>query len=971
MEQGWQFGPFVLWAQRRRLERAGEVVRLGARAFDLLQHLLANAGAVVRKDEMLAAVWRGIIVEDGCLRVQMYLLRKALGTPPPELGLDEWIANVPTLGYSFVASAQRIDDGRDDVPAPAAAGVQPPSTSTASTAPVAPAASIAPAAPPVAMSPLPAPASFKAPPLRMSALVGRENERERVLDALDRQRLVSLVGAAGVGKTSLAADAVEAWRQRSESEVAFVDLSPLPPGAPVASALVQALGAPAATAHAVPWLRQALAGRRVLLLIDNCEQVVESLAPLLLELLSGLPQLRVLATSREALRVGGEYVLRLAPLACPEDDELRSMEALRRFPAVTLLHDRLLAAGAGPFDDSHAAQLACIVRQLDGIPLAIELVAAQVATDSLPQLARKLDNHMRLHAAAGRAGVDRHRTLAAALDWSLQLLSDGEIKAFRRLSVFRSGFDTESALLLFATEDGLDPEAAQRHLTTLVTKSLVALDPLEPHYPYRLLDTTRSYAESLLIEAGGQEVVRRRHVAWLLDRLGQAVDDVARVAPSAWGQRHARMIDDVRAALDWALSPGGDVALAVELTLASSPVWFHLSQVEEFCQRVQRAIDVGPAAGVCGEPLTRLLLTKGQALWHIYGYSPSMMDAFTQALVEARQRGDKPSQLQACFGLGTASMKRGDYLGGRQYLAQFQAVAATMADPAADIMGARLLAVISHFNGDFAIARDSAGRMQEGTALRKRAQVNAQLVDGRIAVQSFEARTLWLLGESDRALDMANGVVDYASNSGHSLSLCFALFGACPVALWSGDLERAEAWCQMMLEDAHRRGLVAWHRWAECFSICLDSLRNVANGDRGTMLDNRPEWLHQPHLEMLLTMDSRWLGDTLVSRAWCGASGWCTAEVWRGIGERHAGRGEFDEAEALYRKALDHSRGQQALAWEARSSVSLARLQIRQNRHDEAAALLTALCRKHPTVRHAPALSQARELLVGLGAGAS
>lgn len=461
----WRFGGFVLWESQRRLERHGQAIRLGPRSFDLLLLLVKRAGEILSNEDLLASVWQGVVVGEASVRVHMSNLRKALGAPAPGDGCREWIANIPLRGYRFV--------GRVDCEAVRSAA-RPTATSSALKG-----------------------GEFAKVPARLSRLVGRDAEVERMLDAVASRRLVTVVGPGGIGKTSVAIAVTERHRARSAGLIGFVDLAPVSSPAQVLEAMAAALGTPGSAPDVLQAIAERLVGSEVLLLVDNCEHVIESLALSIIQLLATLPSLRILATSREALRIEGEHVLRLSPLALPGSDP-SSLEEAMRSPAVELLVERALAAGAKAFDHSHCDMLVRICRQMDGIPLAIELVAARLGVQAIEDIVHRMDDPRRLRWTGIRAAIPRHRTLAAALNWSIALLDDEELELFRRVSVYPGRFDVDSALVLTASD--MDPERAIGALFSLVTKSLVVFDAKHSSKPYRLLTTTRSYARLLLAQ---------------------------------------------------------------------------------------------------------------------------------------------------------------------------------------------------------------------------------------------------------------------------------------------------------------------------------------------------------------------------------------------------------------------------------------------------------------------------------------
>ena len=526
----WRFGPFVLWEGQRRLERHGHPVRLGSREFGLLLELLRRAGEVVSKGELLAAAWSDVVVEEASVRVHMSMLRKRLGKPADEEACLQWIATVPLRGYCFLGKVAREPCLTDD---------EPRSTRAPDDAPCA------------------------ALPVRLTTLVARMPETERLLELLEAGRLVTVTGCGGVGKTSLAIGVAERFVERRQYPVRFIDLAPLTSPSRVLATLARAVGASVGP----PPVEQAIVHRLehgpVLLLLDNCEHVIEALAPLADRLLAALPDLKILLTSREALGVAGEHVLRLLPFEL-HDGPCASLAQALRSPAVQLLVERATAAGADAFDDSSSGPLMDLCRQLDGIPLAMELAAARLALQGVHDLAARLDDHVLLQSPLNGAADARQRTMAASLAWSTGLLSEAERLVFRRLSIFNAHFDAQAAVAIVA--DALEAEAALDALLCLVRKSLVVYDARHSaHAPYRLLHTTRSHARALLSQAGEEGLVPRRHADLLFDRIGRKAVQATRAlraerASDASPQPAANWcsVDNTVCGIAWLPSPDAD-----------------------------------------------------------------------------------------------------------------------------------------------------------------------------------------------------------------------------------------------------------------------------------------------------------------------------------------------------------------------------------------------------------------------------
>jgi predicted ATPase/DNA-binding winged helix-turn-helix (wHTH) protein len=883
----WRFGSFVLWDMQRRLERHGRPVRLGSRALGLLLELLKRAGEVVSKDELLAAVWPDIAVDEASVRVHMSILRKALGDPDDGNGCVEWISNIPLRGYIFLGRVRRELAGLTD----AARTDAVPATEDA---------------------------YLSALPVRFSKLIGRDAEMAQLLTMLSRSRLVTLVGAGGVGKTSVAVRVAERYREDHGGRVCFIDLAPLTSQEHVLSTVARAVGVRGGVADVTQAVIQRLEGEEALLLVDNCEHVIETLAPLLHRFLAALPDLRIFTTSREILRMEGEHVSRLPPLAVHSDASVSLARAMHS-PAVQLLVERARAAGTTTFDDASAGPLARICQQVDGIPLAIELVAARLGAQSARDLALRLDDHMRLHSTIQRAVLPRQRTLAATLDWSVGLLVASELMLFRRLSVFRAHFDVEAALGVVASE--LDPDVASDALISLAGKSLVVYeDEKGLHRPYRLLDTTRSYAQALMLRAGESEEVSRRHARLMLDLMGSATADLELLDAHEWVQCYGTLLDDVRAALDACLAQGEDTTIAGALTIASAPLWFRLSEVGEYRDRVQ-------AASAYVQALPRpdrlaagwLQLALYNALWHTGGSVADMTQACEGALAAALEFNVGTLEFQARWGLCALNVTRGDYPAALRHAEALRAYALASESEVTRNLSHRMLALASFFCGALADARTHAEAAMNVDSATRRNEGNAFQPDARITAMAILARTLWIQGDTPLAMATARRCVEEAEALGHAMSLCVALFWICPVALWAGERTVGRTWVDAMLQETRSKGLGYWHEWAQCYDdgLRLDEFDTAAG--RSAHVEQvavKALAMDMPRREMLVTFCPAWTDDELLSRAVRGEGQWSAAEVYRA----GALRGDAGRSDALRRQAVEVARAQGARAWELRAA---------------------------------------------------
>ena len=403
------FGPFRLFPAQQLLLEGEAPVRLGGRARDLLIALLEQAGQVITKEALSARLWPNIVVEEGTLRVHVAALRKALRDGQEG---RRYIANIPGRGYAFVGELVATDE------------------------------------------PDPAAEASPEPPLSMVRLFGRSEVVETLSTRLAQQRLITITGPGGIGKTSVALAVADRMRPQLPDGVCLVDFAPLVDSKLVPTALASALGIGVVSENPLPSLVALLRNRAMLIVLDNCEHVIDTAASLAESLLQGSARLRILATSREAMRVPGEILFRLAPLEMPEASDGLTAPIAMTYSAVQLFIERAaMCLGEFSLTDVHAPAVANICRRLDGIPLAIEMAAGRVDVFGISGLAGVLDDRFRLAMRGRRTALPRHQTLSTTLDWSYQLLPETERLALRRLAVF-AGFFTITEATGVLVDDG-------------------------------------------------------------------------------------------------------------------------------------------------------------------------------------------------------------------------------------------------------------------------------------------------------------------------------------------------------------------------------------------------------------------------------------------------------------------------------------------------------------------------------------
>jgi predicted ATPase/DNA-binding SARP family transcriptional activator len=430
-------------------------------------------------------------------------------------------------------------------------------------------------------------------PLGLTSFVGRERALDEVWRLLDRSRLVTLTGPGGCGKTRLAIEAASGRLRSFPDGVWLVDLAPLVDQSLVPDAVAQELGLQLRAGQTpATALALQLSARKLLLVLDNCEHLIDSCARLALELLRSCPELTVLATSREPLHVPGELAWRVPSLTLPEPSDELTADELLRCEAGRLFCERAAetAPGFEPGGDNTRA-IAEICVRLDGMPLALELAAARARVLSPVQIAERLGDSLRLLAAGSRTALTRQQTLRATLAWSHDLLTQEERVLFRRLAAFAGGFALDAAEGICESGD-LDRLQVLDLLDRLVDKSLVAVDQDAGQARYRLLETVRQYAGERLDEAGERHELERRHLDWYERFAAEQVPPLGYAATGGMPPRLDAEHDNLRSALGTALRSYPDVALRLTVTLW--PWWLARSHFAEGARTLEAALNANP-----------------------------------------------------------------------------------------------------------------------------------------------------------------------------------------------------------------------------------------------------------------------------------------------------------------------------------------------------------------------------------------
>ncbi len=927
---------------RRELRASGAAVPIGGRAFDIIEVLLRASGELVAKTEIMGHVWPGSAVGENTLQVHISAVRKALG------GDRDLLKTGSGRGYRLIGGWAV----RDREPPPRPVDFSP-------------------------ALPAPEPAASNLP-VATSPLIGRNAAVEQLRDFLSAYRVVTLTGPGGIGKTALALEVARGLVPALQGNVWLVELASLSDPSLVPSTVAAVLGLRfGGDDISAEFVARAIGRERLLLFLDNCEHLIDAVAGLVETIIHLCPCTSILTTSREVLRVDGEHVYRVPPLEVPPEDQ-QDPQFVLEHSAVQLLLSRARATQSD-FSTSREsiAAIAEICRHLDGIPLALEFAAARAAALGLPEVASRLDDRFGLLTGGRRTALPRQQTLRATLDWSYDLLPAPERALLRRLAVFPAGFTIAAAT---AAVRGAGTAVAEG-IANLVAKSLVAFEGASTDR-WRLLETVRAYSLEKLTASGEINETARFHAEFFRDLLKDAAS-APEGKPPADIARHAREIDNVRAALDWAFAPAGDATIGAELTAATVPVWMQLSLLGECRVRVETALatldrELGRA------PRTEMMLQAalGMSLSYTRGPVSEAEPIWDRVLGLARRLDDAEYQLRALYGLWLFEVLVCDYKRGLQLAQQFQQVA-ERTDNAIDVATAdRMMALVLHYLGDQEGSRTCAVR-----SLRAPAPVNRHVyttrygVDQRVGALVQLARALWLQGFPDQAMQVGRESVDEAVALGHTNSLCLALAdGAGMVAIFSGDRAAGAEFEALLTEHAGKHALGVWRTYGRAMQGWLrlrgdDAVEGIA------LLRSALADLKDTPLDMRLQLYLAWLAEALMvagqpaeglgaidqslERAEHTGERWNLPELLRIRGELLLRQDAADIAGAreCFAHALQVAREQGALGWELRTAMSLVRAARGEGERREASAKLRAVVARFSEGFATADLAAARALL--------
>lgn len=938
------FGPFELDVARRLLLRDARPVRIGSRAMDILIALLRRPGETISARDLVAQAWPRAIAAGANLRAQVLKLRRALGDGEEM----RFIENVPARGYRFTCHVEwRSGVGVRETAEPAGSG----------------------------------------PMLPVPRILGREAIVADILARMPRRRLLTLVGPGGVGKTSVAHALAAAFAPACADGVRWIDLAALNGEGSAAEAIAVAVGLVSFTNDHSPSVISWLRDKRLLLVMDCADRMVEDVARLAEKIVSEAPGVHVFVTSREALRAGGEHVIRLPPLAVPPDrPDMRAADALT-FSAVQLFVERA-AAVLGGFNlrDEDVPYVTRICARLDGIALAIELAAGHLVGLELRDLAALLEGKFGLLPIGRRTALTRHQTMRMVLQWSYDTLSPRERDLLLGLSIFE-GETGMVAIRAVAPDAELSTEELAEGLGRLVDKSLVSAKITAAGLTYQLLDTTRSFALERLRETGRLQAVSRRHAKFVLETLRGIEANHEGLRAGDWFDARRRELPNMRAALNWACEFNAGDPLQWELSALAARVLLDLSLVEQCRRRVSQAlVSMERCATVDLALEMRLKIMQAIASFYTPGPTRETVETLEQVLAISERLSDNEYRAVALWGLWSVSVFRDEPARALVYAEQFRSTQTELSPVARSLLLDRMSGIALHMLGDQCAARDCLERVSNSFDPAMHSWHSLGLhVDHGLMARIYLARVLWLQGESVSALQTCQDSVEALQSQGHAIAQCHALFEvAIPLNYMSGDIEAAKANLVLLHDLAMRYGLATFEAGATLASLAfaaieektnLSACRVAAQALRACRYDALYPWLCA-----ILAEEALRRGDTDAGREWISSSlvndngaisGWWLAELLRLRGEiAAAGSNPEARQRALedLQRAVDTARQQGALMLELRATVSRVSVDRGHRAPAELKSELDSVLRRFKEGAAAADLISARRLCAELAA---
>lgn len=725
-------------------------------------------------------------------------------------------------------------------------------------------------------------------------LIGRDEVVGQTVARLQKGRLVTLVGYGGVGKTSVALSASVVWERLAQTPVLFLDLARISDADFLWTTILATLGVTPLGDPRETVLRL-LADRFTLIVLDNCEHVAACLAGAVSAILDHAPAVRVLATSREELRIPDEGLIRIEPLSVPEADSSLGVAEASRHSAVELLIERIRERTPDfALSDRNAVAAADLCRRLDGIPLAIELAAARVATIGIDAVIEQLASRFELLADQDLPETSRHAGLLAVLDWSYGYLTPLEQSVLRTASAFASDF---AASDLWA----LAPQLASAAMVGAALNGLLAKSMVQEAGPgrLRLLETTRAYALHRLEAAHERKQTFDALALHVLNRLRAAHGGDRATTLALWDQIRS----DAAAALDWTLRGPGDPGCGIDIVAGALPTWLLLSEISRYAGELGAAITaIRTFAPHRRADELQFEFSRSIALYFVRGPNRDGIDCGKRAYGIAVDIDVPARQLDTAWNLHAQTSHWGAYREAWLFALRYLETAKRLGDPVRINQGWRVVSRgyddLGQHNRAARIFREIVQPMAGATAR----PVTAWGADEKIIRICMDSRVHWFAGRQQVSLEIGAHAVTVGQSEGQAHTFCWMLAQhMIPMALWAGAADKAQGYLEILIDIASHH-FENWTTWAEMLRETIDV---VAGGRPSARLVERIRTSWPARQDMFATLHPSLACDQALLRAQqpdelC----WSTPDLLRIGAERAFGTGDLASATALIHRSI-------------------------------------------------------------------
>jgi predicted ATPase len=786
-----------------------------------------------------------------------------------------------------------------------------------------------------------------------------------------------------VGKTSLAIAVAHARHGEFPDGVRLVDFSATDRPSLVPHLVATALGVRGDPADLIAAVVEHLRDRRILVILDNCEHLLHAVAAVAARFVEAKISSCLLATSREPLGVSSENVQRVEPLAFPARAEVRSVSEALAYPSIALFALRALETADYRLADEDTGAVASLCEALDGLPLAIEIAAAKLDQFSPAELLNSVGRRLsELRNEYGDAH-SRHRTIWATLDWSYNLLSTEESTIFRLLSVFAGSFEwTDVACMARLVQ--YDPYQTTMALGGLLAKSLLSAEIDGEQLRYRLLESTRSYALEKLLQDHLAQDAQRQHAQLLLSVFEKSEAEWVRVDCRVWRERYEARIGDLRKALDWSFSDGGDASLGIDLVISAIRFWDEQSSIFEQLFQVERALN--HSASMVDAPRRKATLASSRAWCMTFArkLDDETDDAWSTALNFADSNGDVGQRLLVMCGRAHFLIGKGRHEQAVSLLEDVCRIAGQSGDRASLFDGERLLALAEMHLGKLLEVRAKLERLVEDLAHGLPPSSITRYQEQRyVSIYTTLAFSVWLTGRPEHALAMAEeivlmtGRIDQLMGQSHML-----VSAAMPLALWSGKIDALERYSTIFRRNLDRENIALWEPVHRFYASVVRHARgdlNAVDGMRSAVdelvrdrfLVRTPMYLGV--LAEALLEGGRSAGaDEALEFAFTlqrqSKEMWCLPELLRLKANTMAALGERDHARAIRGRAREKAITIGARSLELRIVNDMAQIAIAEGKHKEAVELLMPVYDSFEERTATEDLKRCGSLLIAAGA---